>query len=170
MKLFKILFISSMALLIFSSAAIARDFGWTRDFNIQAKADPPGFRTRLATRFDLSDLQVIALRNIFASPADAYIMLRFGEMRGGRKKVSKEQAIEAVKKYRNNKDKGWEVLAKSLGVNPEAKEFLALKRGHDLDGGSNRVQVAYSEYDRGNVNYVDNDFGKGRKRNTRLNN
>ena len=96
MKLFKILLIASIALLIVSSAAIARDFGWTRDFNIQAKADPPGFRARLATRFDLSDFQVIALRNIFASPADAYIMLRFGEMQGDLKKVSKEQGIEAV--------------------------------------------------------------------------
>jgi len=41
MKLFKILLIASMALMIVSSAAIASDFGWTRDFNIQAKADPP---------------------------------------------------------------------------------------------------------------------------------
>ena len=163
MKLFKILLIAPIALLIVSSAAIARDFGWTRDFNIQAKADPPGFRARLATRFDLSDFQVIALRNIFASPADAYIMLRFGEMQGDLKKVSKEQGIEAVKKYRSNKDKGWDVLAKSLGVEPGSKEFLALKRDHDLPGGNNRAQVAHSDYDRGNVNYVDNTLGKVEK-------
>ena len=170
MKLFKILLISSLALLVVSSAAIASDFGWTRDFNIQAKADPPGFRARLATRFDLSDLQVIALRNIFDCPADAYIMLRFGEMQGGLKKLSKEQGIAAVKKYRINKGKGWEVLAKSLGVEPESEEFLALKQDHDLHGDNNRVQVAYSGYDRGTVNYVDNDLGKGKKRHTRLKN
>jgi len=41
MKLFKIFLISSIVLLGISSAAIASDFGWTRDFNIQAKADPP---------------------------------------------------------------------------------------------------------------------------------
>ena len=170
MKLFKILLIASIVLLVVSSAAIASDFGWTRDFNIQAKADPPGFRARLATRFNLSDLQAIALRNIFASPADAYIMLRFGEMQGELKKVSKEQGIEAVKKYRSNRDKGWDTLAKSLGLEPGSKEFLALKRDHDLHGGNNQGQVAHSDYDRGNVNYVDNDLGKGEKREARLEN
>ncbi len=170
MKLFKILLISSLVLFVVSSAATASDFGWTRDFNIQAKADWPGFRVRLAARFDLSDLQVIALRNIFDCPADAYIMLRFGEMKGVLKKLSKEQGIAAIKKYRINKDKGWGVLAKSLGVDPGSKEFLALKRGHDLHGGNNRVQVASNDYDRGNVNYVDNDLGKGKKRQARLKN
>ena len=152
MKLYKILIISSLALLIVSSTAIARDFGWIRDFNIQAKADPAGFRERLATRFELSDMHVIALRNIFASPADAYIMLRFGEMQGDLKKISKEQAIAAIKKYRKNKGKGWDVLAESLGVEPRSEEFLALKRGHDLHGDNNHSQVAYNDYNRSHVN------------------
>ena len=152
MKLFKIFLITSLAVLVLSSAAIASDFAWTRDFNRQAKADMSGFRARLATRFDLSDFQVIALRNIFASPADAYIMLRFGEMQGGLKKLSKEQAVAAVKKYRSNKGKSWEILAKSLGVEPESKEFLALKRDHDLHDGNDHDQVAYSDYNRSNIN------------------
>ena len=152
MKLFKILLISSLALLVISSTAIANDFSWTRDFNIQAKADPSEFRSKLAIRFNLSDLHVIALRNIFASPADAYIMLRFGEMQGDLKKLSKEQAIAAIKKYRNNKGKGWDVLAESLGLEPRSEEFLALKRDHDLHGDNNHSQVAYNDYDRGHVN------------------
>jgi hypothetical protein len=152
MKLFKNLLISLMALLAVSSVAMASDFGWTRDFNKQAKADWPEFRARMATRFDLSDLHVIALRNIFDSPADAYIMLRFGEMQGVLKKLSKEEGIEAVKKYRSNKGKGWEVLAKSLGVELESKEFLVLKRGQDLYGSNIIDRVAYSDYGRGNVN------------------
>ena len=170
MKLFKILFIVSIALLVISSTAIASDFGWTRDFNIQAKADLPGFRARIAARFNLSDVHVIALRNIFASPADAYIMLRFGEMQGDLKKVSKEQGIEAVKKYRNNRGKGWDTLAKSLGLEPGSKEFLALKRDHDLHGDLNQGQVAHSDYGRANVNYVDRDSGKDEKREARLEN
>jgi len=150
MKLCKILLISTMTILSVSSLAIAGDFGWTRNFNIQAKADPLEFRARLAARFDLSDVQVIALRNIFASPADAYIMLRLGEMQeGGLKKLSKETAIEAVNKYRLNRGKGWYKLAEILGVETESKEFLALKLGHDLEGGSKQDQVAYSNYGRG---------------------
>jgi len=152
MKLYKILIISSLALLIVSSTAIAKDFGWIKDFNIQAKADPAGFRERLATRFELSDMHVIALRNIFASPADAYIMLKFGEMQGVLKKLSKEEGIEAVKKYRSNKSKGWVALAKILGVDTDSKEFLFLKRGHDLYGGDTYDKFAYSNHHRNNVN------------------
>ena len=154
MKLFKIVFISMMVLLVVSSAAMASDFGWTRNFNKQAKADWSEFRAKMATRFDLRDMQVIALRNIFASPADAYIMLRFGEMKGVLKKLSKEEGIAAVKKYRENKDKGWEVLAGILGVETESDEFLALRNGHDLYDDNNRdQQVAYNnDYGRNKVN------------------
>ena len=152
MKLFKISLISLIAFFAVSSPAIARDFGWTRDFNIQAKSDPSGFRAKIATRFDLSDLQVMALRNIFASPADAYIMLRFGEMQGVLKKLSKEEGITAVKKYRSNKGKGWNALADILGVDTDSKEFLALKHGHDLHGGDTLDKVAYTDHDRDNVN------------------
>jgi hypothetical protein len=146
MKPLKILFISALALFVVSSTAIAKDFGWTRNFNKEAKADPPEFRARLAARFDLTDVQVIALRNIFASPADAYIMLRLGEMQGGLNKISKEQAVEAVNKYRINKDKGWEALAESLGVETESKEFVDLKRNHDLQAANKQDQVAFSGY------------------------
>ena len=152
MKLFKIVFISMMLLLVVSSAAMASDFGWTRNFNKQAKADWPGFKAKMATRFDLRDMQVIALRNIFASPADAYIMLRFGEMKGVLKKLSKEEGVAAVKKYRENKEKGWEVLAGILGVETESEEFLALKHGHDLYDYNKRDQVANSGYGRDKAN------------------
>ena len=163
MKLFKIMFIASMALVLISSAAIACEFGWTSDFNSQAKADPAEFRTRLAERFGLRDIQVMALRNIFASPADAYIMLRFGEMKGGLKKISKEDGIEAVKKYRTNKGKGWVVLAEILGVDSESEEFLALQHGYDLPGHAGPDHFACSDYDRGTVKYAANILGNDDK-------
>jgi hypothetical protein len=154
MKLLKILFFSSLVFLVFSSAAIASDFGWVRNFNIQAKADPLEFREKLATRFNLSELQVIALRNIFDSPADAYIMLRLGEMLGVLKTLSREEGVAAIKKYRSNKGKGWDELAVSLGVEPGSEEYLELKRNHDLHGAENHDQLAYSGYDRGNDSYI----------------
>jgi hypothetical protein len=150
MKLLKILLISSLALLTVSSAATASDFGWIRNFNILAKSAPFEFRARMASRFDLSDLQAIALRNIFDSPADAYIMLRLGEIKGVLKTLSQEEGIEVIKKYRSYKDKGWDILAENLGVETESEEFLALKRDHDLHGDNNREQVAYSGPDHGN--------------------
>jgi len=49
MKLFKISLISLIAFSAVFSTAIASDFGWTRDFNIQAQADSSGFRSLTPT-------------------------------------------------------------------------------------------------------------------------
>lgn len=157
MKLFRIFLISLIALFAVSSAAIASDFDWIRDFNIQAQADPSGVRARLATRFNLGDVQIKAVLSNFDSPADAYIVLRLGEMSG-------RPTSYVIEKYKNNKGKGWGALAKSLGIKPGSEEFHALKRGQDLPGGNKRDRVLYSRYDSGNVNFIDNDHGKGKGR------
>ena len=125
MKLLKMLFVVSMALLLVSSAAVAGDFDWARDFNIKAEAGPSGFRARLATRFQIGDTQIKIVLNNVEKPADAYMLLRLGEM-------SKQPTEYVIEKYKSGKGKGWGVLAKSLGIKPGSKEFHALKRGHDL--------------------------------------
>ena len=156
-KFLKILFISWVALFVVSTVATADDFDWTRDFNLQAKADPTGFKTRFASRFNLNDFQVIALLSIFDSPADAYIMLRLGEMKGMLKTLSREEGIKAVQKYRDNKEKGWEVLAESLGITPGSTEFKALQHGQDLYPDDTPDKVFYSAaVDSSDVNRVDN--------------
>lgn len=125
MKLLKMLYVVSMALLLVSSAAVADDFDWIRDFNIKAEADSSGFRARLATRFKIGDTQIKAVLNNVKKPADAYMVLRLGEM-------SKQPTEYVIGKYKSGKGKGWGVLAKSLGIKPGSKEFHALKRGQDL--------------------------------------
>ena len=135
MKLKKILFAVSMALLLVSSAAVAGDFDWARDFNIQAQADPSGFRARLATRFKIGDVQVSAVLSNVANPADAYMVLRLGEM-------SSRPPDYVLDRYKSGKGQGWGSLAKSLGIKPGSPEFHALKRGNDLyddhDGGKGK--------------------------------
>ena len=138
MKFIKILFIALMALLAVTSAAMAQDFGWTEDFNIQAQADPSGFRARLAARFNLGDVQVRAVLSNSENPADAYIILRLGEMSGR----STDYILE---EYSSNKGKGWGVLAKSLGIKPGSEQFQALKRGYDLYPGKKYIQVPDSD-------------------------
>jgi len=125
MKMIKVFFVVSMALLLFSSAVVAGDFDWIRNFNIQAEADPSVFRARLGTRFKIGDTQIKIVLNNVENPADAYMVLRLGEMSNH----SKESVIE---EYKSGKGNGWGVLAKSLGIKPGSKEFHALKRGHDL--------------------------------------
>ena len=157
MKLFNILLISWLALLFVSTPVIGGDFDWIKDYNIHAQADPSGLRARLATRFNLGDVEVKAILTDCGSPADAYIILRLGEMSG-------RPAKHVVKKYNANKDNGWGALAKSLGIKPGSEEFHALKRGHGSNDGNSRGHDFYSSYDRGNVNYVDNNHGEKKKR------
>ena len=128
MRTFKIVFGVTLILLLFSSIAIAKDFGWVDDFNIQAQADPSGFRARLATRFQIGDAQISAVLSNVSSPADAYIVFRLGEMSG-------YPTDRVMGEYKSGKGKGWGVIAKSLGIKPGSKEFHALKRGQDLYNG-----------------------------------
>jgi len=129
MKLFRIVSISLLTLLLVSSAAFAGDFGWTKDYNIQAQADPSGIRARLATRFNIGAAKVTAVLSNFDTPADAYIALRLGEMSG-------RSIDDVIGKYKQNKGQGWGALAKSLGIKPGSEEFHALKQDHDLYGGN----------------------------------
>jgi len=116
----------ALALLLCSSLAVAGDFDWTKDFNITAQADPSGFRARLATRFQIGDAKISTVIGNVREPADAYMVLRLGEL-------SHHPPERVLEEYRSKKGKGWGVLAKSLGIKPGSKEFHALKKGHDLD-------------------------------------
>jgi hypothetical protein len=139
MKPQNILFIISVVFLLFSSAAVvaASDFDWINDFNIRAEADPSGFRARLATRFNMGNTQITAVLSNVERPADAYMLLRLGEL-------SAKPTDYVIEKYKSGKSKGWGALAQSLGIKPGSKEFHALKRGSDL--------------------YYDNDKGKGKSK------
>ena len=136
MKPQKMLFMVLVVFLLASSAtvAVAGDFDWMNDFNIRAEADQSGFRARLATRFNIGDAQITAVLGNVERPADAYMVLRLGEM-------SAKPTDYVIGKYKSKKGKGWGALAKSLGIKPGSREFHALKHGSDL--------------------YDDNDKGKG---------
>ena len=125
MNLLKILVLVLIAQLAIFSVAVAGDFGWRGDLSNKAQADPSKFRARLAVRFNVGDAEIEAVLSNVEKPADAYIVLRLGEM-------SRHQTDYVIAKYRSNKGKGWGVLAKSLGIKPGSREFHALKSGHDL--------------------------------------
>jgi hypothetical protein len=125
MKLPNLLFVLLMMLLLVSSVAIAGDFDWIKDLNVQAEADPSGFRARLGVRFKIGDVEIKTVLSNVEKPADAYMVLRLGEM-------SKQPTDYVINQYRSSKGKGWGALAKSLGIKPGSNEFHALKRGQDL--------------------------------------
>ncbi|WP_020676798.1 hypothetical protein [Geopsychrobacter electrodiphilus] len=123
----KMLFIPLVVLLLISSVTMvkAADFDWINNLNIRAAADSSGFRASLATRFKIGDVQIDAVLRQVDRPGDAYMVLRLGEM-------SRQPLNIVIDKYRSEKNRGWGVLAKSLGIKPGSNEFHALKRGNDL--------------------------------------
>ena len=132
MKLMKLFLLLSICGILLPAAATARDFGWTEGFNIEARADPDGFHTRMEARFKIGDVAVRAVLSNMEEPADAYIVCRIGEMSG--------YPVEYVMdKYQSGK--GWGSLAKSLGIKPGSREFHALKNGQDLYGSAVHLSV-----------------------------
>jgi len=116
------------AVMLASGAAQAGDFEWMKDVNIKAQADLSGFKASLATRFKIGGAQIDAVISNTEKPADAYMVLRLGEM-------SQQPTETVMARYKSGKGQGWGNLAKSLGIKPGSPEFHALKRGHDLNGG-----------------------------------
>ena len=133
MKLHKLFFLSMTTILLFvSSISVAGDFDWIKDLNIQAQADPSGFRAALGARFRIGDAEISAVLGNVAYPGDAYMVLRLGEM-------SRHPTDYVIQQYRAGKGNGWGALAKSLGIKPGSDEFHALKNGHDLNDGKSRA-------------------------------
>jgi hypothetical protein len=120
-----------LAAALWAPAIRAGDFDWMKDFNLRAEADPSGFRAQLATRFKVGDAEINAVIGNMKRPADAYMVLRLGEM-------SSRSPEYVMDRYHAEKGKGWGVLAKSLGIKPGSSEFHALKRGDDLSHGGGK--------------------------------
>jgi len=128
MKLNKINAMTLMVLFLSSSIALAGDFDWMRGVNLQAGADPSGFRARLEARFHVGGMTIDTAIGHTDSPADAYALLRLGE-------ISRQPMDRVVDAYRSGKGRGWGNIAKALGIKPGSSEFHALKQGQDLYDG-----------------------------------
>jgi len=124
-KSFIFTFLTSLVLM---APALAGDFDWLNNLNIQAQADSSGFKMQLATRFKIGSADVQAVIGNVESPSDAYMVFRLGEL-------SHKPIQEVLHVYRSGKRHGWGAMAQQLGIRPGSAEFHALKRGHDLNSG-----------------------------------
>jgi hypothetical protein len=135
-KLFCFLFVASLSLPLSSPVFAADDLGsFIKSLNVQAQADLGAFKIRLSSQFGVPVPRVEAIMASVRTPGDAYMCFRVGQVAS--------QPVEVVaKEYRANKDKGWGVIAKNLGIKPGSKEFHALKKGdfngHDADSGKGK--------------------------------
>lgn len=113
------------------------------DINIKAKTDITLFKKDLAVEFNVSAGKVDKLMvDLNMSPADAYMTLQVADM-------TKKDVDVVSKSYSVNKDKGWGVIAKEMGIKPGSPEFHALKG------------KAKNKKDKGNKHSGGNDGGHG---------
>ena len=100
------------------------------DMNVQAGIDLPGFKARLSATFGVPVPRVDAIVAAVHEPADAYMVLKVGQ-------VARQPEEVVLREYQSNKGKGWGVIAKNLGIKPGSREFHELKKGLG-DGGSGK--------------------------------
>jgi len=92
------------------------------DLNHRAAASPLDYNTRLGSQFGVPPHQVATLMRSVAKPADAFMVLQLAHMRG----MPHDRVLNV---YNSNRNKGWGVIAKELGIKPGSPEFHALKDG-----------------------------------------
>lgn len=146
MKRLTILSLLLFTCLCLPLAASAGDFEWLDALNLEAKADASGYQVTLASRFHIGDTEVNAVISNTDRPADAYMVLRLGEL-------ANRPVEDVLEVYESDRNKGWGVIAKNLGIKPGSSEFHALKRGHDL-GDAGRVRGRPDDKGRGHAGKI----------------
>ena len=126
-KIFILLSIIFLSLFLSPLVFAASDLdGFINRLNVEAQADLGAFKVRLSNQFGVPVPKVEAVMATVATPGDAYMCFRVGQVAS--------QPVEVVtKEYQAHKGQGWGVIAKNLGIKPGSKEFHALKKG-DLSG------------------------------------
>lgn len=96
--------------------------------NVQANADLSGFKLKLSAQFGVPAPQVETVIARVQTPADAYMVLKVGQ-------VAQQPQEVVLREYQANQGKGWGVIAKNLGIKPGSREFHELKKGFDAGSG-----------------------------------
>jgi hypothetical protein len=123
-KIFFLLLIISLSFFIFSAVLASSDLdSFIRNLNVEAQADLGAFKVRVSAQFGVPVPRVEAVIASVATPGDAYMCFRVGQ-------VASKPVEVVTKEYQAHKKKGWGVIAKNLGIKPGSKEFHALKKGY----------------------------------------
>jgi hypothetical protein len=87
--------------------------------NMNAKLDLPLFKNDINIDFGIPLPKIDNLLS-FMQPADVFMTAQIANLTG------KDPDVVATS-YKKNKDKGWGVIAKEMGIKPGSPEFHALK-------------------------------------------
>lgn len=111
-----------LLIMLITTVASADLNSFLSSLNVQAQADLPGFKLKIASQFGVPVLQVDSVIARVQFPADAFMTFQLSQM-------SRQQPEKVIRTYDAYKGKGWGVIAKQLGIKPGSAEFHALKRG-----------------------------------------
>ncbi len=121
-KIFPVLSIIFLFFLLSSPVFAASDLdGFIKRLNVEAQVDLGAFKVRLSTQFGVPVPRVEAIMASVATPGDAYMCFRVGQ-------VASQPVDVVVKEYQAHKGQGCGVIAKNLGIKPGSKEFHALRQ------------------------------------------
>jgi hypothetical protein len=99
------------------------------NMNVEARADLGAFKARMSATFGVPTVQVEAVLGKVREPADAYMVMKVGQ-------VARQPQEVVLDEYRASKGKGWGVISMNLGIKPGSPEFHELKKG--WGGGSGK--------------------------------
>ena len=89
--------------------------------NADARLDFETFKTNLALSYNISDIKIdYLIVSVKMEPAEVYLALELSKLSGR----SIDQVVEI---YEVNRNKGWGIIAKELGIKPGSPEFHKLK-------------------------------------------
>jgi len=92
------------------------------DLNIEARANLDGYLNDLATQHHVPVRELKRMMiEIKMEPADLYLAIRVSEL-------GKVPLHTVEREYRQNRNRGWGVMARNLGIKPGSSEFHELKR------------------------------------------
>jgi hypothetical protein len=124
---FTILLVAALTSLNAQNFAVSAKSGDTEldanlnEINIKAKTDLKLFKKDLAIEFNIGEPKIDKMIvDLKMSPADTYMTLQVADM-------TKKDPDVVLNSFTANKDKGWGVIAKEMGIKPGSPEFHALK-------------------------------------------
>jgi len=104
----------------FKSGSIEIDAN-LKNIDVSAKADFGNFKSEMISEYNVSDKEVDNLYfGVKMSPAEIFFALEIGRITG-------KSLDNVIRVYKANRNQGWGVIAKNLGIKPGSKEFHALK-------------------------------------------
>ena len=107
------------------SAELDADLG---KINADANLNFGAFKTNLALSYDVSEHKIDFLHvSVKMEPAEIYLALEISDL-------SDRSIDQVIEIYRVNRDKGWGVIAKEVGIKPGSPEFHNLKNNANNNG------------------------------------